>query len=55
MCQTSKTEGILPDEFLYQEITDLSVWAWDDFLNSNSDPKLNRLSDVDGEKNFPRS
>jgi amidase len=48
-----QNRGILPDEFLYQEITDLSVWAWDDFLNSNSDPKLNRLSDVDGEKIFP--
>jgi len=48
-----QNRGILPDEFLYQEITDLSVWAWDDFLNSNSDPKLNRLSDVDGKKIFP--
>jgi len=48
-----QNRGILPDEYLHQEITDLSVWAWDDFLKSNSDPKLNRLSNVDGEKIFP--
>jgi len=48
------TRGILPARFLHHEITDLSVWAWDDFLRSNSDPSLSGLADVDGAKIFPR-
>ncbi|AKS46129.1 amidase [Octadecabacter temperatus] len=47
------TRGILPKGYLNHEITDLSVWAWDDFLKSNGDPNLFRLADVDGSKIFP--
>ena len=45
--------GILPMDFLHHEITDLSVWAWDDFLKTNDDPHLSCLEDVDGSKIFP--
>jgi amidase len=38
---------------LKREITDLSAWAWDDFLRANNDPALNRLADVDGACIFP--
>ena len=48
-----KTRGLLPDGFLKREITDLSAWAWDDFLRANNDPALNRLADVDGACIFP--
>ena len=48
-----KTRGLLPDGFLKREITDLSAWAWDDFLRTNNDPALNRLADVDGACIFP--
>lgn len=45
--------GVVPEEYLEYETAELSAWAWDDFLRSNGDPKLNRLADVDGEKIFP--
>ncbi|MEP2628205.1 MAG: amidase [Hyphomicrobiales bacterium] len=48
------TRGLLPANYLYHEITDLSVWAWDDFLKTNADPMLNRLADVDGSQIFPQ-
>ena len=48
-----RTRGLLPEQYLHHEITDLSVWAWDDFLKANADPKLNCLSDVDGSQIFP--
>lgn len=47
------TRGILPKDYLRHEITDLSVWAWDDFLRTNGDPNLPCLADVDGTKIFP--
>ena len=47
------TRGLVPDGFLHHEITDLSVWAWDDFLQANADPTLHRLADVDGSQIFP--
>lgn len=47
------TRGLLPADFLQREITDLSVWAWDDFLKANRDPNLPRLADVDGTKIAP--
>ena len=47
------TRGILPKDYLRHEITDLSVWAWDDFLRTNGDPNLSCLADVDGTKVFP--
>jgi amidase len=47
------TRGILPPHYLHHEITDLSVWAWDDFLRTNADPNLSCLMDVDAAKIFP--
>jgi len=32
---------------------DLTAWAFDDFLQANGDPKLNRLVDVNGPLIFP--
>jgi amidase len=45
--------GIVSREFLHHELWDLTAWAFDDFLQANGDPKLNRLVDVDGPKIFP--
>jgi amidase len=45
--------GLVSPEFLNHELWDLSAWAFDDFLQANGDPKLNRLVDVDGAKIFP--
>ena len=49
-----KTRNLVTPEYLRREIMDLSVWAWDDFLRSNNDPKLNRLAQVDGAQIFPQ-
>ncbi|GLK89357.1 amidase [Pseudomonas turukhanskensis] len=45
--------GLVSPEFLNHELWGLSAWAFDDFLQANGDPKLNRLVDVDGAKIFP--
>jgi amidase len=45
---TIRTRGLVSQEFLDREILDLPAWAWDDFLQANGDPNLNRLVDVDG-------
>lgn len=50
---TIGTRGLLPVGYLHHEINDLSVWAWDDFLKVNADPKLTQLADVDGNRIFP--
>ncbi|WP_137146204.1 amidase [Mycolicibacterium sp. CR10] len=50
---TIVTRGLVSPEYLHREIVDLSAWAWDDFLRANSDPKLDRLADVNGELIFP--
>jgi amidase len=50
---TLLTRGLLSKEFLHHELWDLSAWAFDDFLQANGDPKLNRLADVDGPLIFP--
>lgn len=47
------THELLPSGFLKREITDLSVWAWDNFLRTNNDPSMNRLSEVDGARISP--
>ncbi|MDP3848779.1 MAG: amidase [Pseudomonas sp.] len=47
------TRGLVSKEFLHHELWDLSAWAFDDFLQANGDPKLNRLVDVDGPLIFP--
>jgi len=47
------TRGLVSKEFLHDELWDLSAWAFDDFLQANGDPDLNRLVDVEGAKIFP--
>ncbi|MCY7412562.1 MAG: amidase, partial [Salinibacterium sp.] len=48
------TRGFVSPEFLERELWDLAIWAWDDFLRANGDPQLSRLSQVDGQRIFPR-
>ena len=45
--------GIVPAEFADRELWELSMLAWHDFLESNNDPALHALSDVDGTRVFP--
>lgn len=45
--------GIVSQEFLHDELWDLSAWGFDDFLRANGDPRLNCLADVDGPQIFP--
>jgi amidase len=45
--------GLVSKEFLHHELWDLTAWAFDDFLQANGDPALNRLVDVDGALIFP--
>lgn len=47
------TRGLVSKEFLHHELWDLTAWAFDDFLQANGDPQLNRLVDVDGALIFP--
>ncbi|MGE6790515.1 amidase [Pseudomonas guineae] len=50
---TVYNRGMVSPEFLHHELWDLSAWAFDDFLQANGDPTLNRLVDVDGPQIFP--
>jgi amidase len=50
---TIATRGLVSPDYLRREILDLSAWAWNDFLDANGDPHLNRLADVDGAAIFP--
>jgi amidase len=50
---TIATRGFVSTDFLRREITDLSSWAWDDFLRANGDPATPDLSGVDGAMIFP--
>jgi amidase len=52
---TVLTRGLVSKEFLHHELWDLTAWAFDDFLQTNDDPKLNRLADVDGPQIFPHA
>lgn len=45
--------GVVPAEFPHAELWDLCMFAWDDFLAQNGDPKLRALKDVDGPRIFP--
>lgn len=51
---TIATRGLVSPSYLQREIVDLSVWSWDDFLQANGDPALNRVAQVDGARIFPR-
>jgi len=50
---TIATRGLVSPAYLRREIVDLPAWAWNDFLEANGDPQLNRLADVDGSAIFP--
>lgn len=50
---TIATRGLVPPEFLREELGGLAAWALDDFLRANGDPALNRLADADGPRIFP--
>lgn len=50
---TIATRGLVSPEYLHHEILDLSAWAWNDFLEANSDPALHSLAEVDGSRIFP--
>ncbi|WP_028694261.1 amidase [Pseudomonas cremoricolorata] len=50
---TVYNRGIVSAAFLHDELWELSGWAFDDFLQANGDPALNRLADVDGALIFP--
>ncbi|WP_010486645.1 amidase [Pseudomonas sp. S9] len=47
------TRDLIPKNYMHHELWELSAWAFDDFLQANGDPKLNRLADVDGAQIFP--
>lgn len=50
---TIATRGLVSPEFLQREIIDLSAWAWEDFLQANSEPDFHTLVGVDGSTIFP--
>ena len=50
---TVYNRGLVSSDFLHHELWDLTAWAFDDFLQANGDPALNRLADVDGPRIFP--
>lgn len=50
---TIATRGFVSPEYLWNEITVLSAWAWDDFLRANGDPGIPDLTVVDGALIFP--
>jgi len=50
---TVYNRGLVPRQFLLDELGELTAWAFDDFLRANGDPQLNRLADVDGAQIFP--
>jgi amidase len=45
--------GTVPKNFPQAELWTLSMFAWDDFLKANGDPKLQALADVEGKLIFP--
>jgi amidase len=47
------TRGFVSPEYLWNEITILCAWAWDDFLRANGDPGVPDLAGVDGALIFP--
>lgn len=50
---TIANRGLVPPEFILQEVEGLAAWSWEDFLQANGDPQLNSLRDVDGSTIFP--
>lgn len=50
---TMVERGLVPSEFMQDEISDLAVWSVDLFLQQNGDPTLNSLADADESLVFP--
>lgn len=50
---TLATRGLVSADYLERELWELSMWAWNDFLEANGDPALHRLADVNGQRIFP--
>jgi amidase len=50
---TIATRGLVSADYLHAEVTELSAWAWEDFLQANGDPELDTLAHVDGTRIFP--
>ncbi|NQX35351.1 amidase [Herbiconiux sp. VKM Ac-2851] len=52
------SRGLVPADFAERELWELSIWAWNDFLDAqsaaNDDPALRSLAGVDGALIFPR-
>lgn len=47
------SRGLVPEEYLHQEVAELSAWAWEDFLQANADEALHSLAQVEGSQIFP--
>jgi amidase len=45
--------GLVPEGLVDVEMWPLVIWSWQDFLESNGDPSLSNLVDVDGPKIYP--
>jgi len=52
-CPTIFNRGLVRPEYLREELRGLAAWGFDDFLQANGDPALDRLDQVDGELIFP--
>lgn len=50
---TIGSRGFVSPEYLRCEITELSAFAWDDFLRANGDPAFPSLATVEGSRIFP--
>jgi amidase len=50
---TIASRGLVCADYLHTEVTELSAWAWEDFLQANGDPGLDTLARVDGARIFP--
>ena len=51
--QSMFDRGIVPPAYFDTELWDLSIYAWNDFLDANADPALSKLADVEGALIFP--
>ena len=46
-------QGLVPEGFADSELWELSMWGWEEFLQANGDPRLQRLAEVEPELIFP--
>ncbi|MER3390713.1 MAG: amidase [Microcella sp.] len=45
--------GLVPSTFADHELYELAMWGWEEFLQTNGDPALHRLVDVEPSQIFP--